>query len=59
MSLMIGSKDNVAFATVNVVGSSNEDRACALLSHGLPADDTGFKSFGIFDGHNGAHARIN
>lgn len=55
MSLTVGVKDNISFATVNIVGSANEDRACSNFNHEVNKP-TGIASFGVFDGHNGYQA---
>jgi hypothetical protein len=57
--LISGKSGNISFATVNILGTSNEDRNCANFSHlrqlklGQDIIDGDFSSFGIFDGHNG------
>lgn len=52
-SLVIGGKENVSFATFNLPGTSNEDRASSILTHKNSDINDNIFSFGIFDGHNG------
>lgn len=65
MSLTIGSRGNIAFATVNIPCGSNEDRVSNLLSHTsktrlsaqqqkVERSSEEMVSFGVFDGHGGS-----
>lgn len=52
MALRYERSEYLAFASCQIVASSNEDRVAAVLNH-KNCGISGLSSFGVYDGHSG------